>query len=238
MPRPGSTRESSRRDGLAAGRWRRPGQHQDWTRRRQSSAGEAPGLGASLVVVVPQVFAEDPLEVTAPPDQHPVQTLLPYRPYPSLGEHACVRRLDEVLMTWVPSEANTSSKARVNLPSRSRMRNRDPVAPPRPLHREFPCPLDHPRPIRVARDTGKTNPPRPKFDAEQDGQRRMAHGLNGEEVGGHDRRDLRSKERSPGDRRPSGRGSKPVAQQHRADGGRRHLNPELLQLALDAPVAQ
>jgi len=56
-------------------------------------------------------------------------------------------------------------------------------------------------------------------------------------VGGHDRRGLRPQKRSPGDRRPARSGAKRVVKQHRADGGRRHADPELQEFALDAPVA-
>src|SRR6266542_3506913 len=56
----------------------------------------------------------------------------------------------------------------------------------RPLHRQFPCPLDHPWPVRAARDTGEPNLPRVQFDDEQDVERLEAHGLDGEEVGGYD----------------------------------------------------
>ncbi len=98
--------------------------------------------------------------------------------------------------------------------------------------------LDHPRPIRVACDTGEPDLPRPKLDEEQDVERRKAHGLHGEEVRRDDAGGLRPKKRSPRDRRPSRSGPKPAAQQHRADGGRRHRHAQLLELALDALVAQ
>jgi len=97
--------------------------------------------------------------------------------------------------------------------------------------------LDHPRPVRVARHTGEPDLPRPKFDEEQDVQRRKVHGLHGEEVRRDDAGGLRPQKRSPGDRRPSRRGPKPVATQHRPDGGRRHQDPQLLELTLDTPVA-
>jgi hypothetical protein len=83
----------------------------------------------SRIVVVPQVLVEDPLKVATPPDQHPVQALLSDRPHPPLRDCVGVRRLDGVLMIRVPSEMNTSPKARVNLLSRSRTRNRGTVVP-------------------------------------------------------------------------------------------------------------
>jgi hypothetical protein len=84
-----------------------------------------------LVVGVLEVLVEDPLRVTATQAQQPVQALLPYGSSPSLGDRACVRRLDGRLDDLVPSEAKTSSKARVNLLSRSQMRNPGPPAPAR-----------------------------------------------------------------------------------------------------------
>jgi hypothetical protein len=84
----------------------------------------------SLVVVVAHVLIEDPLKMAGPPDQHPVQALLPDRPHPALGERIGVRRLhrcgDDLCTV---GEANTSSKAQVNLLSRSRIRNRGVVVP-------------------------------------------------------------------------------------------------------------
>jgi hypothetical protein len=102
---------------------------------RPSPAFDSPGRTEreasvrSFVVVVPHVFVEDTFKVASTPDQHPVQALLPDRPYPALGEGVGVWRLDRVVMIWMPSAATTSSKAPVNLASRSRTRNRGTVAP-------------------------------------------------------------------------------------------------------------
>ena len=50
-----------------------------------------------LTVVVPQVLVEHPLKLTPTPDQPPIQTLLPHRPHPALGERVGVRRLNRGL---------------------------------------------------------------------------------------------------------------------------------------------
>jgi hypothetical protein len=50
-----------------------------------------------LTVVVPQVLVEHPLKMTSTPDEHPIQTLLPHRPHPALGERVGVRRLNRGL---------------------------------------------------------------------------------------------------------------------------------------------
>src|SRR6266536_2802283 len=142
-------------------------------------------------------------------------------------------------MIRTPSAAKTSSKARVNLASRSRRRNRGTMAPSRDS-------------ISIERSRARWMTQAPFGWSVTPATRTCrvcssmknktvegleADGLHGEEVGGDDAGGLRSKERSPGDRRPSGRGSQPVAQQDGADGSRRHADAELLELALDALVA-
>src|SRR5215213_592787 len=102
----------------------RPSPNLDTSGRPKREASVRP-----LIVVVPQVLVEHPLKMTPTPDQHPIQTLLPHRPHRALGERVGVRRLNRGLMIWTPSAAKTSSKARVNLASRSRRRNRGAVVP-------------------------------------------------------------------------------------------------------------
>lgn len=50
-----------------------------------------------LIVVVPHVLVEDPLEMAPTPDQQPVQTLGPDRPDPALGDRVGIWRLDRGL---------------------------------------------------------------------------------------------------------------------------------------------
>jgi hypothetical protein len=72
----------------------------DRDRARRSSGGDAAGRAKrkasvrSLVVVVPHILVEHSLKVASAPDQHPVQTLLPDRPHPALGDRVGVWRLD------------------------------------------------------------------------------------------------------------------------------------------------
>jgi hypothetical protein len=47
-----------------------------------------------LVVVVAHVLVEQSHKVASTPDQHPVQALLPDRPYPALGDRVGVWRLE------------------------------------------------------------------------------------------------------------------------------------------------
>jgi hypothetical protein len=77
----------------------------------------------SLIVVVPHILVENSLKVAPAPDQQPIQAFLSDRPHPALGGGVRIRRMDRVLMIWVPSATNTLSKARVNLVSRSWTRN-------------------------------------------------------------------------------------------------------------------
>jgi hypothetical protein len=129
MPRPGSTRAPNRPGdpGANAHGGRGPARHHSdidtprWSKRKASVW--------PLVVVVPHVLVEHSLKMTPTPDQHPVQTLLSYRPHPALRERVGIRRLDRVMITRVPSLANTSSKTRVNLLSRSQMSNQGVVMP-------------------------------------------------------------------------------------------------------------
>jgi hypothetical protein len=86
-------------------------------------------------------------------------------------------------------------------------------------------------------DATEPNSRRPKLDEEQDVEGLEPHGLHGGQVGRDDAGGLGSKECPPRRGRPSGRWPKPVPQQHCADGGGRHLDPELLQFTLDTLVA-
>src|SRR6266700_837925 len=83
----------------------------------------------SLVVVVPHILVEDPLEVATTPDQHPSQALLSNRPHPPLGERACARRLDGRRDDLDAVGREHAVEGAVNLLSRSRMRNQGVVAP-------------------------------------------------------------------------------------------------------------
>jgi hypothetical protein len=72
-----------------------------------------------VAVVMLDVDQKDLLEVAAPDDQQPVQTLGPDRPHPALGVRVRRGAPTGVRSTSLPSERNTSSKPRQNLASRS-----------------------------------------------------------------------------------------------------------------------
>jgi len=155
-------------------------------------------------------------------------------------------------MTWTPSAAKTSSKARVNLLSRSRTRNRAtrPSAAPVPARSiensrarwtaQGPfgwsvTPANRTRRVPSSMMNKTYRVLRPTVSTVKKSVARMAVAWARRNAR-QDGRGLGAKERSPGDRCPSGRRSQPVAKQHGPDGGRRHLDSELLELALDAPV--
>jgi hypothetical protein len=137
----------------------------------------------SLVVIVPHVLVEDLLKVASTPDQHPVQTLLSNRPYPPLSDGVGIRcldrRLDDLDTVGGEDIVEGAGELAVSVPNEEPRCAGSRCPPCFPAHRELSCSLDHPRPIRVARDTGEPNLPRPKFDDKQDVQRRQPHGLHG-----------------------------------------------------------
>jgi hypothetical protein len=191
----------------------RPSPNLDTSGRPKREASVRP-----LTVVVPQVLVEHPLKMTPTPDQHPIQTLLPHRRHPALGERAGVRRLHRGLDELDALSGEDVVEARGNLASRSQSRNRGRSCPPAvPLSRAFPCPPDDPSPVRMVGDVRDPDLPRVQLDEEQDVAGLAAHGLHREDVGRDAAGGLGPKERSPGDQGSSGRGPTPIAEQHRAD---------------------
>ena len=77
----------------------------------------------SVLVVVPDVLGERLFQVTTPEDEDPVQALSPHGPNEALN--ISIGDLTGVLMTSIPSAANTASKLELNFASRSRMRKRN-----------------------------------------------------------------------------------------------------------------
>jgi hypothetical protein len=76
----------------------------------------------ALAVVMRRVDAEHPLEVAAAQDQQPVETFGADGANEALGVRVCLWRADRVRITLIPSLRKTSSKAAVNLLSRSWIR--------------------------------------------------------------------------------------------------------------------
>ena len=82
----------------------------------------------TMAVVVLDVAVEDAKEVTAAGDQEVVQALLATVPTQRSATALALGAWIGVRMTWAPTPRQTSSKARVNLLSRSWIRNRTAVA--------------------------------------------------------------------------------------------------------------
>jgi hypothetical protein len=76
----------------------------------------------AMLVVVPHVDAQHPLQMAASDDQQPVQALGPDGTNPTLRVGVAVGACTGVRMISAPSEPNTSSKLRQNFASRSRSR--------------------------------------------------------------------------------------------------------------------
>jgi hypothetical protein len=189
---------------------RRRGSGADSARRTKRKAPMRP-----LVVVVPHVLVERSLKMAPTPDQHPVQTLLPDRLYPALGDRVGIRRLDRGRndLGAVGGEDVVEGAGELGIAVTEQESTRRVVLGTVHLHRERSYALGHPRSVRMVGDASNPNLPSVQFDEEQDVEGPEAHGLHSEEVGRDDASGLRSKERSPGDRCPSGCRSQPVAQQ-------------------------
>src|SRR5512132_1215071 len=185
-----------------------------------------------LVVVVPNVLVQNAFKVASAPDQHPVRALLPHSPYPPLSEGVGVRRLDRRLdgLDAIGGEDGVEGTGELAVA----VMDEEPRCAGLPccswfsVHRELSCSLDNPETVRMVGDTDESNPPGAQLDSEQDVEGREAHRPDGEEVDCQDGRGLSAKERSPGDRCPSGRWPEPVAQQDCSDAGCCHRHPELL----------
>ena len=194
----------------------RPSPNLDTSGRPKREASVRP-----LTVVVPQVLVEHPLKMTPTPDQHPIQTLLPHRPHPALGERVGIRRLNRGLddLDAVSGEDVVEGAGELGIPVTKEEPRGGRALRPFHLYREFPCPLDDPSSVRMVGDASDPDLPRMQLDEEQDVEGLEAHGLHREEVSRDDAGGLGSKERSPGGRGPPGRGPKPIAEQHRTDRG-------------------
>ena len=78
-----------------------------------------------MLVVMPDVVAKDCFEMVATENERPVETLFSDGPYPPVATAFARGDLTGVLITSIPSQANTSSKLAVNFASRSRIKNRN-----------------------------------------------------------------------------------------------------------------
>ena len=137
----------------------RPSPNLDTSGRPKREASVRP-----LIVVVPQVLVEHPLKMTPTPDQHPIQTLLPHRPHPALGERVGVRRLNRGLddLDAVSGEDVVEGAGELGIP----IANKEAllVGPAHPAPGAGCGPLGNPGPIRVGGHAGQVDPPGPQLD--------------------------------------------------------------------------
>src|ERR1035437_2884650 len=143
----------------------------------------------------------------------------------------------EVRMTRIPSARSSVSNDRLNLVSRSRMRNRMAGEwPSRSITRFRACSGDPGR-VRVRRYGTQVDPPAPELDEHEDVERPEPGGLHGEEVAGDDPLRLSPQELGPGWAGPSWGGTEARGPEQGADRRRPDPDPELAEFALDPDAA-
>jgi hypothetical protein len=138
-------------------------------------------------------------------------------------------------MIRVPLPANASSKAAVNLLSRSRIRNL--AGSCAQMHEQVTGLLGSPRPSGVAGDAQDVHPAGLDLHHEEHVQAPEEHGVNVQEVACQDPGCLGGQELPPGRRRPAWRGCEPGYGQDPLDGSRADAVPEAEEFTLDAPVS-
>ena len=98
--------------------------------------------------------------------------------------------------------------------------------------------LGDPRRSRVGGDPGQVDPARVELDEDEHVQSPEEDRLDGEKVGRQEMRRLRTQEVAPPQAEPLARGIEPRLGEHTADGGSGDLDPQALELSLDAMDAR
>src|SRR6266487_1830604 len=106
------------------------------------------------------------------------------------------------LITLIPSERKTSSKSRVNLLSRSPIRNRGSTPSSASCISRFCALLGHPPAVRVRRDPGEMHATGRELDDEQHVEALQEQRVDGEEVALEDARRLLAQELCPARLKP------------------------------------
>jgi Alpha/beta hydrolase family len=153
---------------------------------------------------------------------------------------ACARAFGPrtgALITRIPSERKTWSKSRVNLPSRSRTRNRGRTSSLSNLHQQVARLLGHPAAIRVGRYPGQVNAAGRQLNEEQDVETLPEEGVDGEEVALENARRLLAEKLRPA-RLDALRCRLDLRLfEDRPDSARRQPDAERGQFALNPPIA-
>ncbi len=188
-----------------------------------------------LAVVVLKVDPKHPLEVTTVGDEKPVQALDAHGAHPPLGvgvgPRGSERCPDDVGAFTAEHLVERTGELSVPVPDQQARRLTVGV------HDEVAGLLGYPGAVGVGTDAAQAHPTAAYLDEEQHVEPPERHGLDGEEVAGHDAGGLGPQEFGPGDPTPLSRRSEAMATQDVADRGGRYRDPELGQLALDAKVA-
>jgi hypothetical protein len=112
------------------------------------------------------------------------------------------------------------------------------VSSPLPEHQQQVAGLlGDPGTVRVGGHPGEMDPSGVQFDEEQHVEPPEPHGVDGEEVAGHDPGGLLAQERPPGAVCTSWRRVEPVAAKRGTDRGGRDPNSQVQQLSLDPLIA-
>ena len=139
-----------------------------------------------MAVVVPGVDAKDANQVPAAADQEMVQALPATVPTQRSATALALGAWIGVRMTWAPTARQRSSKTRVNLLSRSRIRNRMVVVSPSRVAREVAGLLGDPCAGGVGGDTREVDSSGVQPHEEQHLQPLPEHGVHGEQVARQD----------------------------------------------------
>ena len=136
----------------------------------------------SVGIVMGGISGKDPVKVAPRKEEGPVQDLGANGPHPALGVRVGLGERMGVRMTLAPSDPNTAPKERVNLESRSRIRN--PNGGQVTCHGEVPSLLGGVASVGIAGRGHHVDPTGSDLDEEQDVERLKEGGLDGEEVTG------------------------------------------------------
>jgi len=198
-------------------------------------------LGDSLmrpvVVVVPDVAAQDVRQMTSVEDQEVVEALRPDSSHEPLGVSVgvrCPKRRAQHLST-VAGKDGVEARDVFGVPVAEKELHLDAliVDVPRDVSRL----LGDPGPIRVGCDPGDPDSSATEFDEEEHVKTFEREGIGGEEVGSDDARRLGPQERPPRGASQSGSGPETVVLQDPSNRAPSQPDAELDQLALDPAVA-
>ena len=206
------------------------------TRLSDTGTPEVDSPVRTLLVVVPDVVAEDPFEVTLAQNEHPVEAFRPHRPHPALrvgvGPRGSDRCLDHPDALRAEHLVEAGGELGITVPDEEL----DRATAVGEITDQVAGHLSDERTGRMVGDPEDVHLPGRQLDHEEHVELLERHGVHGEEVRGEDALCLGAQELRPG--RPSPWSwSETVLTQDPSDRGRRDADPELSQLSLDADTS-